>query len=74
MGALAALSGHALVRLNLSEQTDMMDLLGADLPDEGGAFVWRAGLLLRAVESGAWLLLGAPSPLSPPPLSFPQTR
>lgn len=57
MGALAALTGHALVRLNLSEQTDMMDLLGADLPSEGGSFSWRAGLLLRAVEEGAWLLL-----------------
>ena len=25
------------MRINLSEQTDMMDLLGADLPVEGGA-------------------------------------
>ena len=25
-------SGHQLVRINLSDQTDMMDLLGTDLP------------------------------------------
>ena len=29
--------GQQLVRINLSEATDMMDLLGADLPAEGGA-------------------------------------
>lgn len=35
--------GQQLVRINLSEQTDMMDLLGADLPVQGGApgqFAW----------------------------------
>jgi len=38
-----AFAGQKLVRINLSEQTDMMDLLGADLPVEGGApgqFAW----------------------------------
>ena len=37
------LPGAELVRINLSEQTDMMDLLGADLPVAGGApgeFAW----------------------------------
>jgi midasin len=41
--AMATASGQQLVRINLSEQTDMMDLLGADLPVEGGApgeFAW----------------------------------
>ena len=41
-------------------QTDMMDLLGADLPVEGGApgeFAWSDGPLLRALRSGAWVLL-----------------
>ena len=39
----AAPAGAQLVRINLSEQTDMMDLLGADLPVAGGApgeFAW----------------------------------
>lgn len=46
------------MRLNLSEQTDMMDLLGAEVPAEGeGAFAFVAGQLLRAVQDGAWVLL-----------------
>jgi midasin len=60
VGALAAASGHTLVRINLSEQSDMMDLLGADLPAAGGEagdFAWADGPLLSAVRSGAWVLL-----------------
>ena len=60
VGALAAASGHALVRINLSEQSDMMDLLGADLPAAGGTagdFAWADGPLLAALRSGAWVLL-----------------
>jgi midasin len=34
--ALAKQTGRRVVRINLSEETDMMDLLGADLPVEGG--------------------------------------
>jgi midasin len=60
VAALAARTGHSLVRINLSEQTDMMDLLGTDLPtaDGGaGAFKWSDGAFLAAVKSGAWVLL-----------------
>lgn len=52
--------GHRFVRINLSEQTDMMDLLGADLPvesGEAGEFAWSDGPLLHAIKSGAWVLL-----------------
>lgn len=58
--ALAAASGHQIVRINLSEQTDMMDLLGTDLPKEGstgGDFVWCDGIFLRALKEGSWVLL-----------------
>jgi midasin len=61
--ALAAASRHRIVRLNLSEQTDMMDLLGSDLPvtdsatASAGAFQWRHGPFLQAVVSGCWVLL-----------------
>ena len=54
------LAGHRHVRINLSEQTDMMDLLGADLPVEGGLpaeFAWADGPLLAALKAGDWVLL-----------------
>ncbi|XP_055945739.1 midasin-like isoform X2 [Argiope bruennichi] len=58
--ALARASGHKLVRINLSEQTDVSDLFGADLPVEGGKmgeFAWRDGPLLQALKNGHWILL-----------------
>ncbi|KAH6554865.1 hypothetical protein KP509_1Z301100 [Ceratopteris richardii] len=58
--ALANISGHPLVRINLSEQTDMIDLLGSDLPHEGaeGAeFKWSDGVFLQALKMGSWVLL-----------------
>lgn len=51
--ALAAAAGHRVVRINLSEQTDIMDLLGSDLPVEGGKggeFAWRDGVFLQALN------------------------
>jgi midasin len=60
VAALAAAAGHTLARINLSEQSDMMDLLGADLPAAGGSagdFAWADGPLLSALRSGAWVLL-----------------
>ncbi|KAL4583665.1 hypothetical protein LXL04_008247 [Taraxacum kok-saghyz] len=58
--ALGKFSGHSVVRINLSEQTDMMDLLGSDLPvesDEGMQFAWSDGILLQALKNGSWVLL-----------------
>eukprot|EP01114_Cavostelium_apophysatum_P009738 TRINITY_DN2299_c0_g1_i6.p1 TRINITY_DN2299_c0_g1~~TRINITY_DN2299_c0_g1_i6.p1 ORF type:complete len:3028 (+),score=822.70 TRINITY_DN2299_c0_g1_i6:117-9200(+) len=58
--ALAAASNHRLVRINLSEQTDLMDLLGSDLPVHGGKageFAWCDGVFLRALKAGDWILL-----------------
>ena len=58
--ALAKYAGYELVRINLSEQTDINDLFGADLPCESGnagEFVWRDGPLLRALKEGEWILL-----------------
>ncbi|RWS31507.1 midasin-like protein [Leptotrombidium deliense] len=58
--AVAKLTGHKIVRINLSEQTDIGDLFGADLPVEGseGAFSWRDGPLLQALKSeGTWIVL-----------------
>ncbi|EGG20931.1 type A von Willebrand factor domain-containing protein [Cavenderia fasciculata] len=58
--AIAQASGHRVVRINLSEQTDIMDLLGSDLPVEGGKggqFEWRDGIFLKALREGDWVLL-----------------
>ncbi|KAL3008468.1 hypothetical protein AAZX31_07G033800 [Glycine max] len=58
--ALGKCSGHRVVRINFSEQTDMMDLLGSDLPvesDEGMKFSWSDGILLQALKEGCWVLL-----------------
>jgi len=63
--ALAAASGHKLVRINLSEQSDISDLLGSDLPvpdhDDGdtpkASFQWCDGVFLSAIKEGHWVLL-----------------
>ncbi len=51
-----------MVRINLSEQTDIADLMGSDLPVQdssgrGAAFEWSDGVLLRAIKDGSWVLL-----------------
>jgi len=66
--ALAKASGHHLVRINLSEQTDISDLMGSDLPysgendnsdgaSTGASFRWCDGVLLKAIKRGDWVLL-----------------
>ena len=59
VSAIARATGNKLVRINLSEQTDVVDLFGSDLPVEGsvGSFAWRDGPLLEALVSGHWVLL-----------------
>ncbi|KAK7907514.1 hypothetical protein WMY93_016126 [Mugilogobius chulae] len=60
VAALAKASGNQLVRINLSEQTDVTDLFGTDLPVEGGRggeFAWRDGPLLSALKKGHWIVL-----------------
>lgn len=76
------------MRINLSEQTDMMDLLGADLPSASGTageFAWSDGPLLGALKAGHWVLLdelnlagnypqSPPTPPQPYPLSMRSKR
>lgn len=66
ISALAAASGHHLVRINLSDQTDISDLMGNDLPSRGednadvssqATFRWCDGVLLKAIKRGDWVLL-----------------
>ena len=67
ISALAKASGHHLVRINLSEQTDISDLMGSDLPysndsdsdtaNSSAQFRWCDGVLLKAIKRGDWVLL-----------------
>ena len=58
--ALGAACGQTVVRINLSEQSDLMELLGADLPVEGaqaGTYAWQDGAFLSAMRNGHWVIL-----------------
>ena len=60
VAALAQAVGIPLTRMNLSEQTDLMDLFGSDVPVEGadaGLFAWRDAPFLQAMQKGEWILL-----------------
>ncbi|WBW75147.1 midasin, Mdn1 [Schizosaccharomyces osmophilus] len=60
ISALARECGYPLVRINLSDQTDLMDLFGSDAPvsgGEGGQFAWRDAPFLSAMRHGHWVLL-----------------
>ncbi|KAL8788560.1 MAG: hypothetical protein Q9213_001633 [Squamulea squamosa] len=60
VAALAQACGMPLTRINLSDQTDLMDLFGSDVPTESGVaghFEWREAPFLRAMQQGEWVLL-----------------
>lgn len=60
VSALAHACGRPLTRINLSDQTDLMDLFGTDVPVEGaeaGNFAWRDAPFLQAMQKGEWVLL-----------------
>ncbi|KAL3228604.1 Midasin [Nakaseomyces bracarensis] len=58
ISALASATGNKLTRINLSEQTDLVDLFGSDAPGENsGEFVWKDAPFLRAMQLGEWVLL-----------------
>jgi midasin len=57
---LANICGYHLCRINLSDQTDIADLFGADLPVDGGRpgeFAWKEADFLKAMQKGDWVLL-----------------
>jgi midasin len=60
VAALSRACGQPLTRINLSDQTDLMDLFGTDVPVEGaeaGHFAWRDAPFLQAMQKGEWVLL-----------------
>jgi midasin (ATPase involved in ribosome maturation) len=61
-----------LIQVNLSEQTELADLVGQDLSshhqcERGSTFRWMDGPLLTAIKRGCWFLLDelnlAPQPV-----------
>jgi len=61
---LAKVVGRQVVSISLSEQTDMMDLLGCEYPvtseysvTNKPEFKWCDGILLKAVKEGWWVLI-----------------
>lgn len=63
IACLAEITGRKLVRINLSEHTELADLLGSDLPcmenSDGSQikFQWVDGVFLTALKRGDWVLL-----------------
>ena len=60
ISALAKAIGIPLTRINLSDQTDLTDLFGSDVPLEGsdaGRFGWHQAPFLKAMQHGEWVLL-----------------
>ena len=60
ISTIATAIGMPLTRINLSDQTDLMDLFGSDVPLEGavaGNFGWRQAPFLRSMQKGEWVLL-----------------
>lgn len=54
----AKILGVKSIKINLSEHTDLIDLLGTDVPDcfNLGSFVWADGVLLWALKEGSWII------------------
>lgn len=65
--SIAKAIGKKIIRINLSEHTDMMDLLGSEYPvpvssnsgdqHDDITFQWCDGALLTAIKQGYWFLL-----------------
>lgn len=58
VSTLSSIYNQKLYRVNLYSQTDLIDLLGSDVPDphQAGSFRWCDGVLLRAMKEGAWII------------------
>ena len=60
VSAIARITGMPLTRINLSDQTDLTDLFGSDVPLEGseaGRFGWHEAPFLKAMQNGEWVVL-----------------
>jgi MoxR-like ATPase len=60
--SLAKITNNKLIRINLSEQTDLNELFGADLPTTNihtnmQRFEWHDGPFLQGLKQGYWIIL-----------------
>ena len=54
---LATLTGHAFVRINNHEHTDLQEYLGSYVTDSQGRLQFQEGVLVKAVRNGYWVVL-----------------
>jgi midasin len=54
---LAELTGNTVIRINNHHHTDIDEYIGTYMPDEKGRLVFVEGLLVKALKTGAWLIL-----------------
>lgn len=57
---LAKKLGKKVYRINLSEHTDMIDLIGSEYPTDADGiltFKWVDGVFLKALVNGDWLII-----------------
>jgi midasin len=54
---LAHLTNNPLRRINLSNSTDITEIIGGFVPAPDGSFKWKDGIVTEAMRKGHWLLL-----------------
>lgn len=54
---LAKLTGHALLRINNHEHTDVQEYTGQYVCNEKGEIVFEEGPLVRAAREGSWVVI-----------------
>lgn len=59
---LGHITNEIIQEVHLCEQTDIVDLLGSDVPEDSGTegnlqFKWQNGILLEALVKGHWLVI-----------------
>ena len=54
---MAHLTQNGLRRINLSDMTDITEIIGGYKPNEQGRPEWQDGIVVEAMKKGQWLLL-----------------
>ncbi|KAL0216461.1 hypothetical protein P9112_008645 [Eukaryota sp. TZLM1-RC] len=64
ISALADFTGNSVARINFSEHSDLLEIIGSFVPnpnnnsdDNSPDFFWSDGILLTALKEGSWVIL-----------------